>query len=146
MVIFDHWLSKVFVAALGVLLAAPVPGASQHVNDRPAAEPGAWTYIGGDAGHTRSTPLNQIDASNFSDLEVEWTWSNASFGATPPRSTPVYAGGKLFTVAGPRRHVVALDPRHGGDALDVSRAQHLPLGVFHARALGEGDRVRGGGR
>ena len=33
----------------------------------------------------------------------------AGFGPTPPRSTPVYAGGKLFTVAGPRRHVVALD-------------------------------------
>ena len=103
----------VATAVVGVLLAAPAPGASQHVNDRPEAEPGGWHYIGGDAGHTRSTPLNQIDASNFDDLQEEWTWSNASFGATPPRSTPVYAGGKLFTVAGPRRHVVALDPATG---------------------------------
>ena len=103
----------VATAVVGVLLAAPAPGASQHVNDRPEAEPGGWRYIGGDAGHTRSTPLNQIDASNFDDLQEEWTWSNASFGATSPRSTPVYAGGKLFTVAGPRRHVVALDPAAG---------------------------------
>ena len=103
----------VATAVVGVLLAAPVPGATQHVNDRPGSEPGGWRYIGGDAGHTRSTPLNQIDASNFADLQEKWTWSNASFGATPPRSTPVYAGGKLFTVAGPRRHVVALDPATG---------------------------------
>ena len=109
MVIFDHWPSRVVLVALGVVLATPVQVAAQHVNDRPEAEPGAWPYIGGGAGHTRSTPLNQIDASNFDDLEEEWTWSNASFGATPPRSTPVYTGGKLFTVAGPRRHVVALD-------------------------------------
>jgi len=113
MMILDHWLNKVFLVCLGILLAVPVPGAAQHVNDRPVTEPGGWHYIGGDAGHTRSTPLNQIDASNFGDLEEEWTWSNASFGATPPRSTPVYAGGKLFTVAGPRRHVVALDPATG---------------------------------
>ena len=111
---FDHWLSKgLITVALGVLLAAPVPGAAQHVNDRPGTESGEWRYIGGDAGHTRSTLLNQIDASNFSDLQVEWIWSHASFGATPPRSTPIYAGGKLFTVAGPRRHVVALDPATG---------------------------------
>jgi quinoprotein glucose dehydrogenase len=103
----------VLLAALGVLLTTPLPGVTQHVNDRPESEPGGWPYIGGDAGHTRSTPLSQIDASNFGDLEEEWTWSSASFGATPPRPTPVFAGGKLFTVAGPRRHVVAVDPSTG---------------------------------
>ncbi len=43
MVIFDPWRSKAFVVALGVLLAAPVSGATQHVNDRPEAEPGGGT-------------------------------------------------------------------------------------------------------
>ena len=102
----------VATAALGVLLAAPAPGASQQVIDLPGTERADWRYIGGDAGHTRSTPLDQIDASNFSDLRTEWTWSIASFGGGA-RSTPVYAGGKLFTVAGSRRHVVALDPVTG---------------------------------
>jgi hypothetical protein len=40
MVIFDPWRSRVFVVALGVLLATPALGAAQHVNDRPEAEPG----------------------------------------------------------------------------------------------------------
>ena len=100
-------------AALCVLLVTPAAGAAQHVNERPASEPGDWRYIGGDAGHTRSTPLDQIDASNFADLEIEWVWRSASFGPGPPRSTPVYADGKLFTVAGGRRHVVRIDPATG---------------------------------
>ena len=99
--------------ALGVLLVPPAPGVSQHVNERPGTDPEAWRYIGGDAGHTRSTPLDQIDASNFADLEIEWIWRSGSFGPGPPRSTPVYADGKLFTVAGARRHVVRIDPSTG---------------------------------
>ena len=100
------------IACIGALLTASAPGtAQQHANDRTLPE--EWRYIGGDAGHTRSTPLRQIDRSNFGDLEIEWIWRDASFGTTPPRSTPVYAGGKLFTVAGARRHVVAIDPASG---------------------------------
>ncbi len=97
--------------ALFLLLIASAAAWGQHVNERKS--PSDWHYIGGDIGHTRSTPLNQINTGNFDDLELEWTWSDASFGATPPRSTPVYASGRLFTVAGARRHVVAIDPVTG---------------------------------
>ena len=94
-----------------LLLLASAAAWGQHVNERENSS--EWRYIGGDIGHTRSTPLNQISADNFDELEIEWIWSDASFGATPPRSTPVYANGKLFTVAGARRHVVAIDPSTG---------------------------------
>ena len=94
-----------------LLLLASAASWGQHVNERENSS--EWRYIGGDIGHTRSTPLNQISADNFDELEIEWIWSDASFGATPPRSTPVYANGKLFTVAGARRHVVAIDPSTG---------------------------------
>ena len=104
--IFHHLL------ALLAWCAIAIPALAQHVNDRPGS-PEEWRYIGGDAGHTRSTPLDQIDAANFENLEVEWSWSDSSFGTTPPRATPVYANGKLFTVAGARRHVVAIDPVSG---------------------------------
>ena len=94
-----------------LLLLASAASWGQHVNERENSS--EWRYIGGDIGHTRSTPLNQVSADNFDELEIEWVWSDASFGATPPRSTPVYANGKLFTVAGARRHVVAIDPSTG---------------------------------
>ncbi len=40
-------------------------------------------------------------------------WDGASFNARSGRSTPLYVNGVLYTVAGPRRHVVALDPANG---------------------------------
>jgi len=99
------------IFSLCALLLPFSSGYAQHVNQRD--NPEEWRYIGGDAGHTRSTPLNQINPTNFEDLEIEWVWNDSSFGSTPPRSTPVYADGKLFTVAGSRRHVVAIDPVSG---------------------------------
>ena len=72
-----------------------------------------WTTLGGDFAHTRYSPASQIDASNFSDLEVAWEWDGASFEAVSGRSTPSYINGRLYTVAGARRHVVAIDPKTG---------------------------------
>ncbi len=82
----------------------------------PGTENGEWRYLGGDAGHTRSSPLNQIDGSNFSDLEVAWIWRSDNFGPNLDyfsRSTPIYVDGMLYTVATPRRQVVAIDPATG---------------------------------
>jgi glucose dehydrogenase len=101
----------IHLIAMGALLFSVSVSYGQHVNQRD--NPEEWRFIGGDAGHTRSTPLDQINPANFEDLEVEWEWNDASFGSSPPRSTPVYADGKLFTVAGSRRHVVAIDPISG---------------------------------
>ncbi len=45
------------------LLMATAPDASaQRLT---GTENGEWRYLGGDAGHTRSSPLSQINASNF---------------------------------------------------------------------------------
>ena len=72
-----------------------------------------WTTLGNDYAHTRSTAAAQITPENFGDLEVAWTWDGASFEAQSGRSTPSLINGKLFTVAGARRHVVAIDPKSG---------------------------------
>ena len=76
----------------------------------------------GDAGNQRYTRLNQIAPANFSQLKVGWEWSGASFGDVLARPIPIYVGGKLITVAGDRRYVVALD------------AARDPLGAEHPRA------------
>ena len=54
--------------ACGFLLAAPMAAIAQG----PGTENGEWTYLGGDAWHTRYSTADQIDASNFEDLEVAW--------------------------------------------------------------------------
>ena len=77
---------------------------------------GEWRYWGGDAWSTRYSPLDQITADNFKDLEVAWVWKGDNYGPEADnilRATPIYAEGKLFSVAGARRTVVAIDAATG---------------------------------
>ncbi len=77
---------------------------------------GEWHGYGGDAWNTRYSPLEQVNASNFEDLRLAWTWRTDNFGPSvdfTPRATPTYANGMLYTVAGTRRTVVAIDPATG---------------------------------
>lgn len=46
----------------------------------PGTENGEWRYLGGDAGHTRSSPLDQINASNFANPEQAWLWRGDNLG------------------------------------------------------------------
>ena len=112
----------------------------------PGTAGGQWYFIGGDSAHTRYSPANQIDADNFEDLEEAWVWDGASFGAASGRSTPTYVDGMLFTVAGPRRHVVAIDPTTGETVWsyrepntrrwEYSMRQDYGKGVAHATVDG----------
>ena len=83
------------------------------VKSGPGTSGGQWEYLGGDAAHTRYSPADQITLENYEDVEEQWVWDGASFGAQSGRSTPSYINGRLYTVAGPRRYVVALDPANG---------------------------------
>ena len=79
-------------------------------------ENGEWRYIGGDVWHTRYSPLDQVTADNFEDLEIAWVWRGDNYGSTTlgvSRSTPIYVDGLLYTVAGERRTVIAIDPATG---------------------------------
>ena len=78
--------------------------------------PGEWRHWGADASSTRYSPLEQIDASNFEELEVAWIWKSDNFSPSREpllRATPIYVNGTLYSVAGSRRTAVALDPATG---------------------------------
>jgi glucose dehydrogenase len=117
----------------------------------PGTENGEWRYLGGDAGHTRSSPLDQINRSNFADLEQAWIWRGDNFGSNLDffsRSTPIYVDGILYTVATPRRQVVAIDPETGENLWtfrepETIRHQRSPRqaygkGVAYAEVNGRG--------
>src|SRR5262245_32795668 len=98
--------------AAAALLLRTSPAAAQLSG----TENGQWRYLGGDAGHTRSSTINQINASNFEKLKVAWIFRGDNFGPGlefTARSTPVYANGMLYTVIGQRRQVVAIDAATG---------------------------------
>ncbi|HET8696650.1 MAG TPA: pyrrolo-quinoline quinone, partial [Gammaproteobacteria bacterium] len=62
--------------AFAIVLAASTPLAvAQH-----GAPQGEWPTYGGDLGNTRYSPLAQIDASNFSKLEVAWRFKADNLG------------------------------------------------------------------
>ena len=98
---------------MGILATAS--GSAQRASVTTEAEAGTatveWVTLGGDMSQTRYSPAKQINAENFGTLKNAWTWNGASFNAVSGRSTPSYIDGKLFTVAGERRYVVAIDPR-----------------------------------
>ena len=75
-----------------------------------------WRAYGGDLGHTRYAPLTEITASNFKDLEVAWRFKTDNLGPRPEytfQSTPLMVNGVLYSTAGTRRAVIALNAGTG---------------------------------
>ena len=135
---------RTLVPALFVVLflAAAAQGA-------PQAEPaeGEWPVYGGDRGSTRYSPLDQIDVSNVSDLEIAWRWSARNFGPSPEdnyRTTPIMIDGVLFATAGSRRAVVGIDAATGqpvsgfaeDGVLDLMETLRIPDGVKPVGTIG----------
>jgi len=76
--------------------------------------PGEWRYWGGDAWSTRYSPLDQINAANFNTLKVAWQWNAGEFGPDEYyRTTPLFANGRILTVATTKRDAFAIDPATG---------------------------------
>jgi len=82
----------------------------------PSLTAGDWPHYTGDMRGWKYSPLAQIDASNFGKLEVAWRFKTDTFGPRPEfklEGTPVAVNGVLYTTAGTRRSVIALDGKTG---------------------------------
>ena len=105
------------LASIG-LTASLLAVAGAAVQSR-AAESGtevAWTTYAGDWSASKYKPLDQINASNFSQLEVVWRFKTDHIGNRPEfklEGTPLEVGGVVYTTAGSRRGVIALDALTG---------------------------------
>jgi glucose dehydrogenase len=108
---------RVALMALAASVIVPGIGAQSTAPQQTAVRgnvPGEWRYWGADAWSTRYSPLDQINASNFDRLAIKWQWNAGAFGPDEYyRATPLYANGRLFTVATTRRIAVAIDPENG---------------------------------
>ena len=100
-----------------VVTAVCVLSISVHtVEAQTGSANGEWRTYGGDLGSTRYAPLDQINADNFDELEMVWRFDTANLGPNPDfnyQATPLMVGGTLYTTAGSRRDVVALDASTG---------------------------------
>jgi glucose dehydrogenase len=107
---FHRWGFRIApLTALVMLATLPMAGQT-------GATKGEWTTYGADLGNTRYAPLDQINAGNFSTLEIAWRFKTDSLGPRPEyqfESTPLMVRGVLYSTAGTRRSVVALDAGTG---------------------------------
>ena len=75
-----------------------------------------WRSYGGDLHQTRYSALDQINAGNFSKLEVAWRFKTDNLGPRPEfnlQTTPLMVNGVVYATGGTRRSVIALDARTG---------------------------------
>ena len=129
-------MTRTRTIVMAALVLAAVSAWAQHG----AGTNGDWRFYGGDAGMTKYSPLDQINADNVKDLRIVWEWKAQNFGKRPDFNwevTPLEIGGVLYTTAGTRRDVVAIDAT-SGETLWVYRLDEGPRGAIVARAINRG--------
>ena len=104
------------VALLAAGLAWVSPRLSGQSTGQPSTKNGEWPLYTADLRGSKYSPLDQINASNFSKMEVAWRFKTDNLGPRPEtklEGTPLMVKGMLYATAGTRRAVIALDPRTG---------------------------------
>ena len=98
------------------LTASLLLGATASVYGQTGAANGEWRSYGADTGNTHYSSLAQITADNFNKLEVAWRFKTTNLGPRPEfnfEGTPLMANGVIYSTAGTRRAVIALDAATG---------------------------------
>ena len=91
-------------------MAAPAAPAQLRIRDCD------WPTYAADLAGSRYRPLDQINAANFSKLEVAWRFKTDSLGNRPEyklEGTPLMVNGVVYATAGSRRAAIALDAATG---------------------------------
>jgi quinoprotein glucose dehydrogenase len=102
------------VAVASYLFGAGSPARAQA--GRPPASRISWPTYGGNLASHRYSPLEQITKDNFNTLEIAWRLKTDFLGPRPDTlysATPLFVDGMLYTTAGMRRAVIALDAATG---------------------------------
>ena len=103
------------IPAVFVRTSAQAPGPSR-VEGPAGAAAGEWRHYAGDLRNHHYAPLDQVSAANFKNLQIAWRLKTDNFGTRPEyklEGTPLMVKGVLYTTAGSRRAVVALDAATG---------------------------------
>jgi quinoprotein glucose dehydrogenase len=104
------------VAAIGLGLVWWTAGTFGQQTAMPSTKNGDWVAYTADIKGTKYSPLDQVTAANFNQLEVAWRFKTDNLGTRPEfklEGTPLAIRGTLYTTAGTRRSVVALDGKTG---------------------------------
>jgi quinoprotein glucose dehydrogenase len=112
-------LAAVSIAgAVGLMAVSPQVTAklSGQAPGFPSTKNGEWPYYTADVRGSRYSPLDQINGTNFNQLEVAWRFKTDNLGTRPEfklEGTPLMVKGVIYATGGTRRSVVALDAKTG---------------------------------
>ena len=109
--------------------------------DEPGTANGEWHHYTGDMKGSRYTPLDQINADNFEDLEMVWSFSTKNLGTRGEYKlevTPLMVDGVLYATAGTRRTAIALDAVTGELMWMHSMREGLRAGMAPRQLSGRG--------
>src|SRR5215470_16189200 len=104
------------VAVLGVAALWMTARPAGQATGMASTKNGDWTHYTADIRGSKYMPLDQINASNFNKMEVAWRFKTDNLGTRPEfklEGTPLAIRGVLYTTAGTRRSVIALDGKTG---------------------------------
>ena len=125
---------------MSLLLLAAAIGATAQLSGQMGVTNGEWPHWGGDLGSTKYSPLDQINRDNVKDLRIAWRWKTENFGPRPQNNmegTPLMVGGVLYTTAGFRPNVAAIDAATG-ETLWVYRLDEGERGDRAPRSVSRG--------
>ena len=124
--------------ALGSLLFA-LACIITTVRAQTGTQGGEWRTYGGDLESTHYVPHDQINAGNFSKLQVAWRFKTDVFGVRPDynlQTTPLMINGVLYATVGSRRDAVCHRRGDGRTAVDVPHRRGQARHREHAPAVG----------
>src|ERR1051325_1718037 len=110
-------MKRIALGVVAIAVAAVViPSVRGQAPGFPTTKNGEWAYYTADVKGTRYSPLDQVNAQNFNQLEVAWRFKTDNLGPRPENKlegTPLMVKGVVYATAGSRRAAVALDGKTG---------------------------------
>src|SRR5260370_36047084 len=107
-------LNEVFLSVVSLVIGLLC--ITVRVSGQSGTKDGEWPTYNADLAGTRYRPLDQINATNFSNLEVAWRFKTDNLGPFPEyklEGTPLMGNGVIYTTGGTPRAVIALDAKTG---------------------------------
>src|SRR5260370_8726484 len=102
--------TSILPMVIGLMMTAGAASAQWHAKDT------EWPSYTADIAGSRYRPLDQINASNFKQLEIAWRFKTDSIGNRPEyklEGTPLMVNGVVYATPGSRRAAIALHAATG---------------------------------
>ena len=113
-------MNRTFFLVLVLVLTSLLVGCSENDSEPVSEFAGDWRHAGGDHSQAKYSPLDQINAENFADLEVAWRWQSADlrlpdgvgYATADYRAVPLVVNGIMY-VNSNHGVIAAIDPATG---------------------------------